>query len=826
MTGAVTGRPTGDVSGRVANAHPGLPGLPHLTDVQPISRDGAGIIYTATDLRLERRVSVRVLKPPADDAERQRFERDSKMLGRLSAHPNVATVYESGITPAGQPFMVTELIDGETLADLIARQGALNWQAAADIALQVCAGLGQAHQAGALHRDLRPETIYMVGATPKLSAFGIAGSGPPAGWDEDMTALTHRAPETFDHRWDERTDLYSLASMLYELVDGHPPFWRPGADSAEGLRFRLRQESPPGLDPDLGPPAFDMFVSAGLSKDPFDRPQTADEFARELQLIRDGRTTGSTPSVLHGTTGTMALPLPNPTPSPLPGGSAPSPIQPIDQVPAPVGPGIPAAQWAPPTTDPSPVAAPPPPAPAPERVGSNDGSTAVFDRFVPADSSIDHQSLGQPLPPANGFDGGDQGPHVHTPEPELIDLGPIDDPIDRPEPRRSSARRAAPFTIAMTMIAVGLIGLLIVVALSALRSDDDNASAPVLPDPNQPATVEAGADAGAGGSSATTAMADGEAMDEEMVETTEATVAQSTTSETTIPRLAVPNLVGFNVEAATKQLSDAGFQVIVIGRTATNGTPGLVTQQKPDGGSLVALPLTVTLYIPKVSNLPAMVGRSADAVCLELQALSLRCNRTTQYSNQVPAGSVVSTNPIEGTLFNEGSTVDIVVSIGPVTTVAVPNVAGLTNTEAEASLKAAGFTSVAFVTQASQTVPADQAIGSNPPAGTSLATDQPVTVVMSSGPPAPVTVPDVTGMTQSAAETTLTGAGFTVTVVSQDLEAGNPGIGMVLSTDPAPGTAAEAGSAVSITVGRQQAEVTTTTMAATTTTTAADAGEG
>ncbi|MGI9596732.1 MAG: serine/threonine-protein kinase, partial [Acidimicrobiales bacterium] len=325
----------------------GLPELPHLAEVRPVGRDGAGMIYSATDLKLERGVAVRVLNPITGEADRSHFDRHSKTLGHLSAHPNVVTVYQTGFLSGDRPFLVMEATEGETLADLLVRRGPMQWQTAVDVVLQLCAGLEQAHRIGALHRNLRPAAVLMSSGTPKLSDLGVWTVGDRQDPMPDPgTALLHQAPETLNGQWDERTDLYSLASILYEMIDGHAPFWRPGQDSPEAVQLRLMHESAPGLDPEAVPPVLSVFVSAALSKDPFDRPQSADEFAHELRLIREGRTTGSTPSVLHGTTGTLPLAIPTPdgppaTPEPpqQPMHFSSATMAAIDMPPAPAPPG-------------------------------------------------------------------------------------------------------------------------------------------------------------------------------------------------------------------------------------------------------------------------------------------------------------------------------------------------------------------------------------------------------------------------------------------------------------------------------------------------------
>jgi serine/threonine-protein kinase len=211
-----------------------------------------------------------------------------------------------------------------------------------------------------------------------------------------------------------------------------------------------------------------------------------------------------------------------------------------------------------------------------------------------------------------------------------------------------------------------------------------------------------------------------------------------------------------------------------------------------------------------------MVGRSADAVCLELQALGLVCNRVNQNHDQVAAGSVIATNPVEGALFSEGSSVALTVSTGPVTNITIPDVSGMPRAEAEAALREAGFNTIAFAMRANN-APKDRVFGSSPEAGQILASNRPITILISTGTASPV-VPELVGRTQAEAETLLTDLGLQVQVNMIDLPAEDAGIGMVLASDPDQGTEVEAGSTVTISVGQEAMATTTTTMPETETT--------
>ena len=304
-------------------SHGGL-GIEHLVDVEPFGPDPVGGRFTATDLKLDRRVVVVILPATANEGERGRFLDRARSLAGLSGHPNLVTVFDVGTTADGRPYAVTDRLDGPDLAAQLESAGPLLWSEAAELTLQLAAGVAQIHRAGGRHRDLRPENVVVAGSAAILTDVGLlptTGSAP-----ETPEALAHCAPEMLDGDGDgdERSDLYALTSMLYQMIDGRPPFWRPD-DTADTLRVRRRTQSAPPLDPDLVPPALAVFVTAGLSTDPLDRPQHTSEFIGELRLIVEGRVTGSTPSVLHATPG----PLPAVTSPLAPEPTRPDPARPV-----------------------------------------------------------------------------------------------------------------------------------------------------------------------------------------------------------------------------------------------------------------------------------------------------------------------------------------------------------------------------------------------------------------------------------------------------------------------------------------------------------------
>ncbi|MEL6982947.1 MAG: serine/threonine-protein kinase, partial [Actinomycetota bacterium] len=278
--------------------------IEHLDDVVPMGPQAATDrfeLYAATDRKLDRRVAVRVLPPITSSDDGIRFIDRARALAAVSSHPHIVTVFDAGLTDDHRPYLITELVDGPDLATRIADNGPLPWSEAVELVLQLADGLDQVHQGGERHRDLRPENVVLSGSTAKLTDIGLVPGPAPAPTPD---TLAHRAPEALHGEGDERSDSYSLTSLLYFLIDGRGPFWRP-SDALDAFLDRVASQSAPPLDPELVPTALAVFVTAGLSADPLDRPQHLGEFTAELRLILEGRTTGSTPSVLHQATGAV-----------------------------------------------------------------------------------------------------------------------------------------------------------------------------------------------------------------------------------------------------------------------------------------------------------------------------------------------------------------------------------------------------------------------------------------------------------------------------------------------------------------------------------------
>jgi serine/threonine protein kinase len=254
--------------------------------IGPLSAGGMGSVWEGEDTVLRRRVAVKVLSDglAADRRFVERFRREARAAAGLS-HPNVAGVFDFG-EDQGSPFIVMELIDGETLADRIER-GALDPDEAVGIAVGVAEALQAAHDSGIIHRDVKPGNVMLTSSGDvKVMDFGIAAAAwaaPLTDTGRTLGTATYISPEQArGHMVDPRSDVYSLGVVLFEMLTGRPPFQ---GDSPVAMAAAHAQEPPPSLGrsaPEL-PAHVAEACERALAKDPDDRPPSAAAFAAMLR---------------------------------------------------------------------------------------------------------------------------------------------------------------------------------------------------------------------------------------------------------------------------------------------------------------------------------------------------------------------------------------------------------------------------------------------------------------------------------------------------------------------------------------------------------------
>jgi len=263
---------------------------------------GMGEVYRARDTRLERTVAIKILPEHLSGSPeaRQRFDREARAISALS-HPHICHLYDVG-QQDGTSYLVMEYLEGETLGERL-RKGPLPLEQVLKIGAEICEGLEKAHRSGVVHRDLKPGNIMLTKSGAKLMDFGLAkspsgalpglsGSNSMATMSQPLTTegtivgtIQYMAPEQLEGKEaDQRSDIFSLGAVLYEMVTGKRAF--EGKTTASTIAAILAAEPKPiSVVQPLSPPALEHLIKTCLEKDPDERVQTAHDVKVQLEWI-------------------------------------------------------------------------------------------------------------------------------------------------------------------------------------------------------------------------------------------------------------------------------------------------------------------------------------------------------------------------------------------------------------------------------------------------------------------------------------------------------------------------------------------------------------
>ena len=280
--------------------------------VAPLGAGGMGEVYRAHDTRLKREVAIKVLPPSfsADPDRLRRFELEAEATGRLN-HPNILAIYDVG-THDGAPYVVSELLEGETLRDLLAA-GPLAPRRAIEHARGLASGLAAAHEKGIVHRDLKPENVFVTSdGRVKILDFGLAKLTQRESSAAEQSALTtspgtepgvvmgtvgYMSPEQVRGApTDHRSDLFSFGAILFEMFSGRRAF--RGDSSVETMNAILKEEPPElaGTGRSV-PPGIDRILRHALEKNPAMRFQSARDMGFDLESLSETSGTAATAPV-------------------------------------------------------------------------------------------------------------------------------------------------------------------------------------------------------------------------------------------------------------------------------------------------------------------------------------------------------------------------------------------------------------------------------------------------------------------------------------------------------------------------------------------------
>jgi serine/threonine protein kinase len=279
--------------------------------IAPLGAGGMGEVYRAKDTRLDRTVAVKILPAQftADPVSKQRFEREARTISSLN-HPHICVLYDIGHQD-GVDYLVMECLEGETLAKRL-EKGALPAEQALRFGAQIAEALDRAHRSGVVHRDLKPGNIMLTASGAKLLDFGLAKELAPLGSLVTLSTLPsspvtqsgtivgtfqYMSPEQIEGKQlDGRSDIFSLGSVLYEMLTGQRAFDGKTQLSVASAIIEREPEPLAKLRP-LTPASLERVVQRCLAKDPEDRWQSGRDLASELKWISQSGSQSSAPAV-------------------------------------------------------------------------------------------------------------------------------------------------------------------------------------------------------------------------------------------------------------------------------------------------------------------------------------------------------------------------------------------------------------------------------------------------------------------------------------------------------------------------------------------------
>ncbi|MEK7867271.1 MAG: protein kinase [Planctomycetota bacterium] len=258
--------------------------------VRLLGRGGMGAVYLGEQLSLQRRVAIKLLPPfaTADPEALARFQREAVSAAKLQ-HPCIVQVYYFG-KQEGQYFIAMEYVEGETLSAFLAKKGRLPVGEALAITREVAKALGAAHEQGVVHRDVKPENVFLSkDGRVKLGDFGLArdskGQGGLSATGQVMGTPYYMPPEQCRGATvDARSDLYALGATLYHLLNGRTPY--VGASAIDIIHQQVASPVPPSesFGPGLSPAVVDL-VRRMMAKDPAERPASAKEVVAAIEKL-------------------------------------------------------------------------------------------------------------------------------------------------------------------------------------------------------------------------------------------------------------------------------------------------------------------------------------------------------------------------------------------------------------------------------------------------------------------------------------------------------------------------------------------------------------
>lgn len=748
--------------------------------VKHLARGGMADVFEAEDTLLNRSVAVKMLHAnfASDEAFVARFRREAQAAANLS-HPNIVAIYDWG-QDAGTYFIVMELIRGRTLRQILKTEGALLPRRAAEIAAETASALSVAHQHGVFHRDVKPGNIMITeDGDVKVTDFGIARALDDS---EELTrtgavigTATYFSPEQAQGLpADERSDVYSLGIVLYEILAGKPPFT---GDSPVAVAYQHVSETASAADvvnPDV-PKEMSAIAAHAMQKDPGNRYQTADEFRDDLLRYLGGSEPIAAAAVMAGAATTMI-------PPPMATSAPPSAGQPTRTFDAPVEERSQTSYWM--------------------AVGGLivilllglwlllrllSGGDAV------ASTVVVPELAGTKAPDAFVMLQNQLDLKVKTVE-ETSEKYPVG-LVVRTEP------------VAGTEVNPGSFVTVVV------SSGPEEFGVPNLIGEN--VDVAIGRIASQGFSVGTIEYVFTENKDENIV--IAQTPSGGTTAQPDAPvdlvvskgtsSIEIPDVSGKSADTAILELTRAGFVNV---ETQEDFSPdvltGFVIESKPVAGQTIPRDATVFVIVskgPEPVNVPDLSGMSTGQAGQALNDLGLLLI-VSQKTVEVPIGSDLLGNiadqlPAAGTTAEFGS--EVTVKLGVARQVVVPNLVGMSSEDAQTAATAAGLNVDILTTTVTANPSLDNTVESQDPGADAMVDEGSfIQITVYAYQP---DVPNFIGMTVAVAQTEATNVGLGVVTQTDTVDTAVAGLnGSIASQDPTPGTSVLQGTDINVIVYR------------------------
>ncbi len=259
-------------------------------DAHEVGRGGFGVVYRCEQHALGRTVAVKVLSAVLDDDNYERFLREEYVMGRLSGHPNIATVLQVGSIAGGRPYIVMPYYSHDSLDAQIRREGPCEWEWAVRVGVKLAGAIETAHRSAILHRDVKPANILLTEyGEPQLTDFGIAriAGGFETGTGAVAGSLAFTAPEVLAGAAPTVvSDVYSIGATLFNLIAGHAAFERRPDEEIVAQFLRITTQEIPDLRDTGVPDDVSDVIERAMARDPTARPPTAAALGDELRSIQ------------------------------------------------------------------------------------------------------------------------------------------------------------------------------------------------------------------------------------------------------------------------------------------------------------------------------------------------------------------------------------------------------------------------------------------------------------------------------------------------------------------------------------------------------------